>query len=1259
MTTRGVINSNFYQIVEVDVDGNPTQIKAGYVDAANVSNLGNIATINLDNSSSNVLYGNGIFAPGGSGGGNSIQNGNSNVTIPLINGNVYINANSGVDKQWNFDTTGNVTLSNDGVLGDVYNDGGTSLKANPGGYALLASNDLNQYVQVDNVSVYIGTNLYSNNHSWEFRKDGDTTFPAGSNVNLGNLAISSYFQGDGGYLSNIPGGNVTGTVAFAANATYALSAGAATTAGTVAVNSQPNITSVGTLTGLTVDGVTSLGSVSNVHIDGGTNGYVLQTDGAGNLTWTAQTGGGGNGVPGGSNTQVQYNNSGNFAGSSGFTFDNSTSIFTAPFLAGDGYGLSNISGANVSGEVAYANTSNNVFFTNVHISGSWVNEGAIMYNNGGNANVAAYLYYDEPNKGIYADGNVRINGVFIGDAAGLANIPGSQVTGNVGNALYAYSVDGANVIGEVANANYASYAGNVSSTVANANYASYSGNSFSVDGANVIGEVANANYASFSGIAYSVAGANVIGTVANANYSLYSGNSFSVDGANVVGEVANANYATYAGNVSGTVANANYAAYAGNVINATQSNITSVGTLTSLTVSGNTNSNNIVVTHLVSANNFIAGTQVTATTLGGSLSLTSLSPQNQRFTGSSIFTLIMPDPTTLTDGAYWYINNDSSNNIIVKNHAGTTLYTVLPGANTKFIYIGSSNWDYHSFLPNTMSASATTANLANLVVSNYFSGNGSLLTGVIASSAANANYSNYSGNSFSVTGSNVVGEVANANYASYAGDVINSSQSNITSVGTLTSLTVSGNIGGNNITVGNLISANGFIAGTQTTATTLGGSLSLTNLSPQNQIFTGSNVYSVVLPSPATVTSGAYWYINNDSSDNIIIKDYSGGTLYTVLPGASSKAIYIGSSNWDVHSFIPSTMSMSNTTANLANLVVSNYFSGNGSLLTGVVASSTANANYANFAGNVVNSSQSNITSVGTLTSLTVSGNITGNAAIALYGNGGAMTANVSVTNYYSSTNYNLGFAQSRGTRTSPSAVTAGDTLLSFVTLAYTGNGDQTWDSTSGWKSITPWITTMVAQPTSSGGYYSSNIRMVTGNATSNTLNIMSFNESGTLTVPGNITATNGNLGNLTISNYYQGTLTTASQPNITTVGTLGNLSVTNTGNIGNINMTKFNETVVAGGSVSGTITPQAQTGTIYTYTLTGSITLNTITNAVAGTSMTILLTQGGSGSYTLTSTWKFSSGSKTLSTAVGTIDAIFVFYDGTSYYATLNKGYV
>jgi len=83
---------------------------------------------------------------------------------------------------------------------------------------------------------------------------------------------------------------------------------------------------------LTVDGSSSgmtgdiaLASLANLTIGGGTNGYFLQTDGSGVLSWAAG-GGSGNGTVGGSNTQIQFNNSGSFAGSSNLTFDTSTGI---------------------------------------------------------------------------------------------------------------------------------------------------------------------------------------------------------------------------------------------------------------------------------------------------------------------------------------------------------------------------------------------------------------------------------------------------------------------------------------------------------------------------------------------------------------------------------------------------------------------------------------------------------------------------------------------------------------------------------------------------------------------------------------------------------------------------------------------------------------------------------------------------------------------------------------------------------------------
>jgi len=58
-------------------------------------------------------------------------------------------------------------------------------------------------------------------------------------------------------------------------------------AGTVTTNAQPNITSLGTLTSFTANGNVTLGTVGNVHITGGTNGYLLSTNGSGNLSWVA------------------------------------------------------------------------------------------------------------------------------------------------------------------------------------------------------------------------------------------------------------------------------------------------------------------------------------------------------------------------------------------------------------------------------------------------------------------------------------------------------------------------------------------------------------------------------------------------------------------------------------------------------------------------------------------------------------------------------------------------------------------------------------------------------------------------------------------------------------------------------------------------------------------------------------------------------------------------------------------------------------
>ena len=189
----------------------------------------------------------------------------------------------------------------------------------------------------------------------------------GGNVNLtfnkttGTLN-ATLFAGSGANLTNIPASNVVGTVSnatyalSAASANTAISAGSAGTAGTVTTGAQPNITSVGTLTGLSVTGSANLGNISNLYIGGGSANYVLATDGLGNLSWKA---GGGGGNPGGTNTQVQFNNENSFGGNASFTFNNTTGVMQVPYIVSNGGNLTNLNGANVSGTVANATYATN------------------------------------------------------------------------------------------------------------------------------------------------------------------------------------------------------------------------------------------------------------------------------------------------------------------------------------------------------------------------------------------------------------------------------------------------------------------------------------------------------------------------------------------------------------------------------------------------------------------------------------------------------------------------------------------------------------------------------------------------------------------------------------------------------------------------------------------------------------------------------------------------------------------------------------
>lgn len=68
----------------------------------------------------------------------------------------------------------------------------------------------------------------------------------------------------------------------------------------------------------------------------GDPGQFLQTDGSGNLGWASAGGAGGETSPGGSNTQIQFNNNGTFGGNASFTFTTATSTVNLITLVASG-----------------------------------------------------------------------------------------------------------------------------------------------------------------------------------------------------------------------------------------------------------------------------------------------------------------------------------------------------------------------------------------------------------------------------------------------------------------------------------------------------------------------------------------------------------------------------------------------------------------------------------------------------------------------------------------------------------------------------------------------------------------------------------------------------------------------------------------------------------------------------------------------------------------------------------------------------------
>ena len=600
--------------------------------------------------------------------------------------------------------------------------------------------------------------------------------------------------------------------------------------------------------------------------------------------------------PAGSTTYIQYNNSSQFGASANFTYNDSTQLFTV---------LGNVQFNNANlGNAATAN-----YITGTITTASQPNITSVGTLNALNVNSTVTALAFTAN-----------TGVFTGNGAGLTNLVGANVSGAVAFATTANSVAGANVSGAVAFA-----------TTAN-----------SVAGANVSGAVAYATTAN------SVAGANVSGAVPFATTAN------AVAGANVSGQVSNA-------------------LIAGTVYTAAQPNITSTGTLTSLSVSGNANVGNIGTTNLVATgtgsfsgninmNTFFinnlgtpsanadaatkayvdglvstglyyhpsvnaATTTTLATTTGGTITY------NNGTAGVNA--------NLVTTGSYTLVDNVNiasvGARILVKNEANAAWNGVYTYANSTTI-VRSTDTDSYGTGPGDLSENdyffvpAGTVNAGTAYVCST--------TGTITFGTTNINFSLFSTSQVYANGTGL--GLSGTTFSVLA------SQTQITAVGTLTTLSISGNAN-----VGNLGTAGSVIASTLTS-----------NVATGTAPFTVTSTTQVANLSVATAGSATTaGTVTTNAQPNIT----SVGTLTSL---SVSGNITSGNISATTHT---------GTTSNITGQYISTVATGTAPLVvsstTQVANLSVATSGSATTAGTVTTAAQPNITSVGTLSTLSVSGN--------------------------------------------------------------------------------------------------------------------------------------------------------------------------------------------------------------------------------------------------------------------------------------------